>query len=531
MPPGLREGFNPPSLPWFIQIGPFLFASFADPGHSAESGERKVVMPRSLPTNPSVRFLQVEAKSVIKTHKSGDVACCATLRYHFRFSRAEDDEILRAKVSLQEAQHALALDYGFRSWTDLTNRAADLSKTDLPEGTGVSADNEGDVSAIKLVNHIISQSVRARASDIHIEPLQDGLKIRYRVDGILSDFPSPSESVEPSLISRIKAMARMDIAENKLPQDGRLNVKIGEQEIDVRASTIPTALGERAVLRLLSKSTSLLKLPELGLSPERIELLTRLVSSPNGIILVSGASGSGKTTTLYGILESIRKPGINIMTIEDPVEYLIGGISQIQVNPKSGLTFAAGLRSIVRQDPDVILIGEIRDSETAGIAIQASLTGHLVFSTLHTNDAASTIARLIDMGVEPFLVSSAVTAVVAQRLVRVLCSDCKEPFTPEGVTLESLGITADQLKGNTLFRANGCEKCGNSGYRGRMGLFEIMVLDDALKSLILQTHDAGRLKSEALTRKMTTLRQDGIQKVIDGTTTIEEALRATQDYG
>lgn len=497
-------------------------------------------MPRSLPLNPSIEFLQKEAKDLIKAHKGGDGACCATLRYHFRFSRAEDDEILKAKVSLQEAQHALALDYGFKSWTDLKDRAAALSKADLPEGDGVSADDEGDpagllddtgnTSATRLVSHIISQSVKARASDIHIEPYQDSFKVRYRVDGVLYDFLSPPKRIEPSLISRIKVMAQMDIAEKRRPQDGRLNITIGEQEIDVRASTIPTALGERVVLRLLNRSVSVLKLPDLGLTPERLALLTRLASSPNGIILVSGAAGSGKTTTLYGILASIRKPDINIMTIEDPVEYQIDGISQIQVNPRSGLTFAAGLRSIVRQDPDVILIGEIRDLETAEIAIQSALTGHLVFSTLHTTDAASTITRLVDMGVEPFLVSSAVKAVVAQRLIRVLCSNCKAPFTPDDVTLESLGITADRLKDNTLFRANGCEKCADSGYRGRMGLFEIMVLDDALKSLILQTHDAGRIKSEAQDREMTTLRQDGIQKVINGTTSIEEALRVTQDY-
>ena len=389
-------------------------------------------------------------------------------------------------------------------------------------------DDTSDAPIIKLVNHIISQSVKARASDIHIEPYQDSFKVRYRVDGILYDLLSPPKWIQAALISRIKVMADMNIAEKRLPQDGRLNVKIGEQEIDVRASTIPTAFGERVVLRLLNKSGSSLSLVEIGLVPERLRLLKKLVTSPDGIILVTGPTGSGKTTTLYAILSSIITPDINIITIEDPVEYQIKGISQIQVNPKIDLTFASGLRSIVRQDPDVILVGEIRDGETADIAVQSALTGHLVFSTVHTNDSASTITRLVDIGVEPFLISSAVIAVVAQRLVRVLCSDCKTPFTPDDAALRSIGIAVDQLTNNTLYRANGCEKCSNTGYMGRMGLFEIMVLDTALKSLILQTYDSNRIKSEALDQKMITLRQDGIQKVIDGVTTVEEVLRQTR---
>jgi general secretion pathway protein E len=389
-------------------------------------------------------------------------------------------------------------------------------------------DDISDAPIIKLANHIISQSVKARASDIHMEPYQDSFKVRYRVDGILYDLLSPPKWVQPALISRIKVMAKMNIAEKRLPQDGRLDVKIGNKEIDVRVSTIPTSFGERVVLRLLDKSGSLISLSDLGLGSDKLDLLENLVRSPNGIILVTGPTGSGKTTTLYAILSSINIPDINIITIEDPVEYQIKGISQIQVNPKINLTFANGLRSIVRQDPDVILVGEIRDRETAEIAVQSALTGHLVFSTLHTNDSASAITRLVDIGVEPFLISSSVLAVVAQRLIRVLCRDCKQPYTPDHTTLERIGITADQFQETTVYRADGCENCFHTGYKGRTGIFEIMLLDSSLKSLILTTYDSSQIKNAALNLNMVTLRQDGIQKVLRGISTIEEVVRVTQ---
>ncbi len=389
-------------------------------------------------------------------------------------------------------------------------------------------DDISDAPIIKLANHIISQSVKARASDIHMEPYQDSFKVRYRVDGILYDLLSPPKWVQPTLISRIKVMAKMNIAEKRLPQDGRLDVKIGNQEIDVRVSTIPTSFGERLVLRLLDKSASLISLSDLGLASDKLDQLGNLVRSPNGIILVTGPTGSGKTTTLYAILSSINIPDINIITIEDPVEYQIKGISQIQVNPKINLTFAGGLRSIVRQDPDVILVGEIRDQETAAIAVQSALTGHLVFSTLHTNDSASAITRLVDIGVEPFLISSSVLAVVAQRLIRVLCRDCKQPYTPDNSTLESIGITPDQFQETTIYRSDGCENCFHTGYKGRTGIFEIMLMDSSLKSLILTTYDSSQIKNAALNLNMVTLRQDGIQKVLKGTSTIEEVIRVTQ---
>jgi general secretion pathway protein E len=396
------------------------------------------------------------------------------------------------------------------------------------EETADLLDDTSDAPIIKLVNHIISQSIKARASDIHFEPYQNSFTVRYRVDGILYDLLTPPKWIQPALISRVKVMAKMNIAEKRLPQDGRFEVKIGDQDIDVRVSTIPTAFGERLVLRLLNKSGSLLELPDLGLSPARLKLLKRLVSTPNGIILNTGPTGSGKTTTLYAILSSINEPNINIITIEDPIEYQIKGISQIQVNPKIELTFARGLRSIVRQDPDVILVGEIRDKETADIAVQSALTGHLVFSTLHTNDSASAITRLVDMGVEPFLISSSILAVVAQRLVRVLCEDCRKAYMPNPIYLKSIGFSPERFKERRVYKALGCENCFNTGYRGRLGIFEIMVLTERLKSLILKTFDSNRIKNEAVQQKMRTLRQDGMQKVLAGLTTVEEVLRVTQ---
>ncbi|MDP6682872.1 MAG: type II secretion system ATPase GspE [Desulfobacterales bacterium] len=396
------------------------------------------------------------------------------------------------------------------------------------EGAADLLDDTTDAPIIKLVNHIISQSIKTRASDIHVEPFQDSFKVRYRVDGILYDLITPPKWIQPALTSRIKVMAKMDIAEKRLPQDGRFEVKVGDQDIDIRVATIPTSFGERVVLRLLNKSGALLKLSELGLKSGKLKLIQDLIQFTNGVILVTGPTGSGKTTTLYAVLLSINTPDINIITIEDPVEYQIKGIGQIQVNPKIDLTFARGLRSIVRQDPDVILVGEIRDKETAEIAVQSALTGHLVFSTLHTNDSASAITRLVDIGVEPFLISSSVKAVVAQRLIRVLCEDCKELYTPDETALKSIGMISNQIKTGRIYKAKGCPNCFHTGYKGRIGIFEIMVLDSDLATLILKTYDSNRIKTEALNKGTVSLRQDGIEKVLMGITTIEEVLRVTQ---
>ena len=424
----------------------------------------------------------------------------------------------------------LSYDFGQDSAEQLVQDMEEDGSTIISEieDTADLLDDTSDAPIIKLVNHIISQSIKARASDIHIEPYQESFKVRYRVDGILYDLLTPPKWIQASLISRIKVMAKLNIAEKRLPQDGRLNVKVGNQEIDVRVSTVPTSFGERVVMRLLNKTVSLIQLAELGLEPDRLNLLEELVTSPNGIILVTGPTGSGKTTTLYAVLSSINTPDINIITIEDPVEYQINGISQIQVNPKIDLTFARGLRSIVRQDPDVILVGEIRDKETAEIAVQSALTGHLVFSTLHTNDSASAITRLVDIGVEPFLISSSVIAVAAQRLVRVLCTDCKTSHEPDAVALQTIGITPEEAHAGKIHQAVGCDQCFKTGYRGRVGIFEFMLLDSNLKSLILQSFDSNQIKHAALENGMITLRQDGVEKILNGTTTIEEVLRVTQ---
>lgn len=395
------------------------------------------------------------------------------------------------------------------------------------EGAADLLDDTSDAPIIKLVNHIISQAIKARASDIHIEPYQDGLKVRYRVDGILYDFLTPPKWIQAALVSRIKVMARMNIAEKRLPQDGRIEVRIGSQNVDIRISTIPIANGERVVLRLLNKSGSLLKLTEFGMGEDHYKIIESLIRLPNGIILVTGPTGSGKTTSLYAILSEINRPDINIITIEDPVEYQLKGIGQIQVNRKIDLTFARGLRSIVRQDPDVILIGEIRDQETAEIAVQSALTGHLVFSTLHTNDSASAITRLVDIGIEPFLITSAVKAVIAQRLVRILCRHCKTESPDDPVIYKALGISGEDLKGRTIYKANGCPECFNTGYMGRMAIFEIMVIDDNLKHIMIETYDSNRIKAVALENGMVTLRMDGVEKVLKGMTTVEEVLRVT----
>ncbi len=398
------------------------------------------------------------------------------------------------------------------------------------EETADLLDDTSDAPVIKLVNLMLSQAVRDNASDIHIEPFKDRVKIRKRVDGILYDMFSPPKHVQAKLVSRVKIMAKMDIAERRLPQDGRIEIRIADKNVDLRVSSLPTAFGERVVMRLLDKSNVLLSLEDLGMSRRDLDVFLKLIKAPYGIILVTGPTGSGKTTTLYSALSLLNHPDVNIITVEDPIEYQINGISQMQVNAKIDLTFANGLRTIVRQDPDIILVGEIRDMETAEMAIQAALTGHLVFSTLHTNDAASAVTRLIDMGVEPFLVSSSVNAILAQRLVRKICSHCREPYTPSPEYLEKLELPEEQFADAVLYRGKGCSECLHTGYQGRIGIFELMVLSDEIKTLILTTSDAGQVKRQAMADPQTpmlTLREDGLQKVLAGDTTLEEVFRVT----
>jgi len=390
------------------------------------------------------------------------------------------------------------------------------------------ADEEAPI--IRLVNSLLFQAVKDRASDIHIEPYERDLTVRFRIDGILYDIISPPKRFQPVIISRIKIMAGANIAEKRLPQDGRIRIKLAGKEVDIRVSTVPTVYGERVVMRLLDRSATVLQLDELGLDGHKLELVDSLVHQSHGIVLVTGPTGSGKTTTLYAGLSRINSTDKNIITIEDPIEYQLHGVGQIQVNSKIELTFASGLRSILRQDPDVIMVGEIRDAETAKIAIQAALTGHLVFSTLHTNDSCGAITRLIEMGIEPFLVASSVIAVMAQRLLRRVCPTCREPYRPSVEELRQLGISADDLEGRSVFRPGpGCPDCKQTGYRGRLGIHELLVIDDEVRNLTMKSADSSSIRRVAAAKGMTSLREDGAEKVLRGLTTIEEVLRVTQE--
>lgn len=377
---------------------------------------------------------------------------------------------------------------------------------------------------VKLVNHILFQAVKRGASDIHIEPFEKEVRVRYRVDGVMFLAFTPPKRVQGALVSRIKIMANLNIAEKRKPQDGRIEIKVAEKPIDIRVSVLPVTHGERVVMRLLDKSKTALGIEKLGLSKRDYDVMIHTIMQPNGIILVSGPTGSGKTTTLYSILGRLNQPDVNIITVEDPVEYQIQGLNQVQVNDKIELTFAAALRSILRQDPDVVMIGETRDAQTAQIAIQASLTGHLVLSTIHTNNAPATITRLIDMGVEPFLISSSVIAVVAQRLVRVLCQACKQIYTPDETVIKALGVSQESIKGITFYKAVGCDQCSQVGYKGRMPIFEIMQMTGALAHLITQKVDAHVLREQALKDGMILLVYDGLEKIKQGLTTVDEVL-------
>ncbi len=404
---------------------------------------------------------------------------------------------------------------------DLSFLAAELEEpTDLLEATD-------DAPIIRLVNSLLSQAIRERASDIHIEPFEKDVVARFRIDGILYNILTIQKRFQASIASRVKIMSGLNIAEKRLPQDGGMRIKIGGRDVDIRVSIVPTAFGERIVLRLLYRESALLPLDQIGFSGGNLDRFNELILRPHGIILVTGPTGSGKTTTLYAALSKINAPDKNIITIEDPIEYQLKGIGQIQVNPKIQLTFAAGLRSVLRQDPDVILVGEIRDSETAEIAIQAALTGHLVFSTLHTNDAAGAITRLLDMKIEPFLISSSVMAILAQRLVRVLCTHCREPYNITPAEITELEIRSP-VEGGTVFRAKGCEACFQTGYLGRTAIYELLIIDDEMRQLVMKNTDASTIKIAAMEKGMHTLRQDGAGKVLEGITSVDEVVRVTQ---
>ncbi len=382
-----------------------------------------------------------------------------------------------------------------------------------------------EAPVVRLVNLIIGQSIGDGSSDIHIEPHRRSVQVRYRIDGLLHDVMTPPKALQAAIVSRIKIMANLDIAERRLPQDGRIHVAIENKEYDLRVSTLPTIFGEKVVMRILDQSSTRLGLHKLGFTPAMLEVWEAMASKPYGMILVSGPTGSGKTTTLYSTLHKINTTDKNIMTVEDPVEYQLPRVNQVQVNPKAGLTFANGLRSFLRQDPDIIMVGEIRDKETAEIAIQASLTGHLVLSTIHTNDAPSATTRLVDMGVEPFLISSSVIGVLAQRLARTICAHCKEAYTPPVEALHRLGLKPEQGEEIVFYRGKGCDRCKGSGYKGRLGIFELMPLSEPIRDLVLKGGSAAQVRDQAVAEGMKTMADDGILKVLEGVTTIDELLR------
>lgn len=389
-------------------------------------------------------------------------------------------------------------------------------------------DTHQQAPIIKLLNLILTEAIQQGSSDIHFEPFEDRLRVRYRIDGVLQNRHSPAQEFQTQLLTRVKVMSKLDIAEHRLPQDGRIKLKMGRREIDFRVSTVPVVGGERIVLRILDKGNVILGLDKMGMLPAAFTEFRRLIALPEGIVLVTGPTGSGKTTTLYSAICEMYNDETNIMTIEDPVEYNLKGIAQIGVQPKIKLTFATGLRHILRQDPDIIMIGEIRDAETAEIAIQASLTGHLVLSTLHTNDAPSAITRLVDMGVEPYLLSSTIVGVLAQRLVRRICPDCKVAYEPTDRELQSLGLDRELLANGQLYQGTGCPACFNSGYKGRHGIYELMVINNALKKQIVKSPDAVEMRRIALESGMVSLLEHGCDLVRQGITTVAEVLRVTR---
>jgi len=424
----------------------------------------------------------------------------------------------------------------------LEQLAMDRMIQDVSEGEGEAGPDEGtdivdlqkmarEALVVQLVNLVIHQAVQERASDIHVEPFERQLKVRYRIDGVLREVSSPPKRLQAAVISRIKILAEMNIAERRLPQDGRIRLRVGGRQIDIRVSTIPTLYGESVVMRILDKSTALLGLEELGMPPAPLARFRKLIVRPHGILLVTGPTGSGKTTSLYAALSEIYSEEKKIITIEDPVEYQLSGVNQIHVRPQIGLTFASGLRSIVRQDPDVIMVGEIRDSETAEIAIQAALTGHMVFSTLHTNDAAGAITRLLDMGAEPYLVASSLIGSVAQRLVRQICPQCKEVAQYSDAALREVGIDPEGQERHGLRRGAGCDACARTGYRRRLGVFELLPIDDTVRQMIVDRTPATLIKQHGVSQGMQTLLMDGREKALAGLTTVDEVLRVCQADG
>ncbi|MCE5228212.1 GspE/PulE family protein [bacterium] len=440
---------------------------------------------------------------------------------------------IRGRVAMQEDIERLIKK--FYDSDDVSNIYAGMTETEEPaaanrwEELTVGGDKEQaeQPAVIKFVDLIFKQAVHERASDIHIEPHRFGVTIRFRIDGVLHEVPSPPRKWQNNILSRLKVMSGMDLAEKRVPQDGRIRLSLPDKKLDLRVSSLPTIFGESVVMRILDQSQVMMGLQDVGFTERSVSIFKRLIKQPNGVILMTGPTGSGKTTTLYAALGSLNTPEEKLVTLEDPVEYMIPGINQIQINHDIGLTFAAGLRAVLRQSPDVILVGEIRDLETAENAIRAALTGHLVFSTLHTNDAPSSTIRLIDMGIKPYLVARSLQAAIAQRLVRRICTGCKTAYHPPAEAIAEMGFDPEEFKNTDFFHGKGCERCNQGGYRGRTAIHEIMVMDPDLRRRVIRSESASRLKKAAVAKGMFTLRRDGWEKILRGQTTIEEVMRIT----
>ncbi len=447
---------------------------------------------------------------------------CALTGEEVEICLAAPEEILRAINLAYERHSGEAQEF----IEEMGGEGADLGRGFEPADL---IDGSDEAPIIRFVNSLITQAYKERASDIHIEPFEGELIVRYRIDGILYEVLRPPQKAQASITSRVKIMANLNIAEKRLPQDGRFRVRIAGKDVDVRISTLPTAFGERVVMRLLDKAASVLTLEEVGMPPDLLGQVNGMIQKSHGIFLVTGPTGSGKTTTLYAALTRLNSREKNIITVEDPIEYQLAGVGQIQVNPKINLTFAAGLRSILRQDPDIIMVGEIRDGETAEIAVQSALTGHMVFSTLHTNDAAGALTRLVEMGIEPFLAASSIVGILAQRLVRQICPHCREEVHPTAEMLAETGLGKSLPEGALFYRGRGCEKCMDIGYRGRTGIYELLPMDEQVRDLLLQNRDSASIRGAAVKKGMKTLRDYGLELALRGVTTIEEVLRVTQE--
>jgi type IV pilus assembly protein PilB len=472
---------------------------------------------------PATKSITIALKSPDNFRAVDDLRLLMGFKVHAVVAPTEQiDAVLKKKYSGESASMA--------------NIMAELGESEALaalQGRGDSIDLEqlaqaaDDNKVIRLVNLVLLQAIKDKASDIHFEPFEDEFKMRYRIDGILYEMVPPPKHLALALVSRVKVMANLDIAERRLPQDGRIELVVNNSPIDLRISVLPTMFGESVVMRVLDRSNVQLSIDRIGLRDDDLDLVRRLIRKPNGIVIVTGPTGSGKTTTLYAALNELNEPTTKILTAEDPVEYDIDGLIQCQVNPEQNLTFSRLLRSFLRQDPDIILVGEIRDLETAQIAVQASLTGHLVFTTVHTNDAPSTILRLIDLGLEDFLLSATVEAIVAQRLIRRICTKCKEEYTPTDEQLMELQLRRDDVRERTFFRGRGCDHCNHSGYRGRLAIFEILAMDDQLREMIMSHASTSALRAEAIRKGMRTLRQSGLLAIYEGQSTIDEVVRET----